>query len=823
MKTKNTKSITPYVTAVIIFFIISVSYFIPDVLEGKRLYQGDIANYMGMSKETKDYRAEYGKEALWTNSMFGGMPAYLVDTSFKGNKMKLFYRILTLNNFRPVCFIFLYLIGFYIALLLFRINPWLSIAGAIAYAFSSYFFIIVEAGHVSKVLALGYMPAIIAGVYASFRGKIMLGSVVTGLFLSLQLATNHLQITYYTLLIILIFSLFELISAVRENRFIEFVKPLPVLFIVVILSVGSTFSNIWTTYEYGKYSIRGKSELTSDAGNKTSGLDKDYATQWSIGIDESLSLLIPNIKGAPGAFGTNSKTFDLLKRGQGGTAYAKQMLQRVPSYWGTQPFTTPVYAGAIVCFLFVLGLFVVKGKIKWWLLTITIVSIFLSWGRNFPLLTNFMLDHFPGYNKFRAVSMTLVIAEFSLPLLGILCVKQIMDNGFEKKILFKQLKYSLYIVGGIALFLFLFPGVFGLEASSDTQLINQGNGRLVDVFREDRQALVRKDAFRSLVFILLAASLIYIYVNKKIKAPHFIVGLSALLLIDMWPVDKRYLNSENFVTKKEEKNPFTPSTADLVILNDKEPDYRVLNLAVSTFNDASTSYFHHSIGGYHGAKMERYQELIDHHISKEMSSIISVLKKKPSSADIDSTMKTLNVLNMLNTRYIIYNPEAPPLVNDFELGNAWFVENYKIVENADEEIEALTDFNPGYEAIVDKRYEKFLEKFTPGKDSTANIQLISYKPNQLVYKSKTTKKQLAVFSEIFYDKGWQAYIDGNPAPHFRVDYVLRAMLIPGGEHTIEFKFHPNSYYAGEKISLASSIILILLVIGTLIYEVKQNK
>lgn len=446
----------------------------------------------------------------------------------------------------------------------------------------------------------------------------------------------------------------------------------------------------------------------------------------------------------------------------------------------------------------------------------------LSWGRHFPALTNFMLDHFPGYNKFRSVSMTLVIAEFAMPLLGILAMREIIINDFSKKELMKYLKYALCITGGITLFLLLFPGIFGLEAPMDEQLVRQGQSVLVDAFVEDRKSLVRLDALRSLIFVLLAAGMVYLYINKKIKTGYLIGGLTLLFLVDMWPVDKRYVNSDSFVSKREDKNQFAPSTADLLILKDKEPGYRVLNLTVSPFQDASTSYFHHSIGGYHGAKMKRYQELIDYYIINEITSLYNTLRNNSSPLAIDSAMKKLNALNMLNTRYVLYNQEAPPLVNKHELGSAWFVNDYRLVANADEEIAALAEFDPADEALVDKRYEDLIKGFIPSSDTTTDIFLASFLPNHLTYRSKSETEQLAVFSEIYYDKGWQAFIDGNPASYFRADYLLRAMRVPAGNHTIEFKFHPKSYYTGEKISLAGSVLLILLLIGAFAVEIRKG-
>ncbi len=822
----NKKAYLQYIIPVILFFFISLAYFIPDVLEGKKLSQHDIVQFKGMSKEIADHREKYGEEPLWTNSMFGGMPAYLVSTQYKGNVFKKVHRLLTLYDFRPVCFIFLYLVGAFIALLLFGVNPWLSFTGAIAYAFSSYFFVIIQAGHVSKVLALGYMPPIIAGVYAAFRGKALLGSLVAAVFLSLQILVNHLQITYYTFLIIFILGIFELISTIKNNAWKDFLKPLALLMLFVILAIGANFSSLYTTYEYGKYSIRGKSELTVNAENKTSGLDKDYATQWSYGTGETFTLLIPNFKGgsSTGSLKTNSHTYDYIKSNYG-PSEAKKFIGNVPLYWGTQPSTAgPVYVGAVIVFLFILGMFLVKGPVKWWLFVITIVSILLSWGSNFPVLTNFMLDYFPGYNKFRTVSMILIMAEFAMPLLAILSVKEIITSDISKKEFRKAMKYSFFGLAGLILLLMLVSGSFDMTSRYDADFRSQGLDAIVDAIQKDRLALLRSDAFRSLVFICLTAVLVYAAYLKKIKFNVLVLLLSLLLLIDMWPVNKRYLNSKDFVSRKEDKNPFTASTADLIILKDKDPDFKVLNLSVSVLQDASTSYFHKSLGGYHGAKMRRYQELFDHSIQNEISSLYNTFQKKPSPtpADIDSTFATLGTLNMLNTRYIIYNPEAPPLVNNHELGNAWFVKQVRTVANADEEIAAVADFDPGTEAIMDVRYSKEIEGLQLIPDSTAKITLNEYRANYLKYHSVSATEHLAVFSEIFYAQGWQAYIDNQPVPHFRVNYVLRAMRIPAGDHTIEFKFHPRSYFMGEKVSLACSLLLVLMVVGTGYLECKKS-
>ncbi|MBN2482355.1 MAG: YfhO family protein [Bacteroidales bacterium] len=815
-----------YVYPVIIFFFISLAYFVPDSVQGRKLYQSDIMQYKGMSKEISDHREAFGEEPLWTNSMFGGMPAYLISTQYKSNILRQVHRIFTLFNFRPVCFIFLYLLGFYIALLLFDIKPWISFAGAIAYAFSSYFFIIIVAGHVSKVLALGYMPPIIAGVYVAFRGKPLIGSMVTGIFLGLQIVVNHLQITYYTLLIILIFIIFELTRLARHHNYREFFRPVPWLFAFGILAVGLNFSTLWTTYEYGKYSIRGKSELTLNAENQTSGLDKDYATQWSYGIGETFTLLIPNFMGgsSSGELKTNSETYDYIRNNYS-AGDAGSFIKNVWLYRGSQPSTQgPVYVGATVVFLFVLGMFILKGPVKWWLFTVTVVSIVLSWGRNFPALTNFMLDYFPGYNKFRTVSMILIMAQFAMPMLAILTIREILENDLARKEFMKKWKYALYGAGGILILILIFAGSFDFSAPVDEQMRSQGlDPMIIDAIRNDRLALLRMDAFRSLVFVLLTASAVLAIFLKKIKIQTAIAALSLLFLVDMWPVNKRYLNSDDFVSKREDLNLFTPTTADQIILQDRDQDFRVLNLTVSTFQDASTSYFHKSIGGYHGAKMQRYQELIDHHIINEMSALINTFQTSPTTAALDSVMSDMHALNMLNTRYIIYSGEAPPLVNKHELGNAWFVNSYKLVNNADEEIAALSDIDPSTEALIDARYEPEIQNLNLKPDSTATIRITEYRANYLKYTTSSSSEQLAVFSEIYYDKGWQAYIDEKPASHIRANYVLRAMRIPEGNHTIEFKFQPESYFTGEKISLASSIFLLLMIAGTGWYSRNKNR
>ncbi|MBI4649106.1 MAG: YfhO family protein [Bacteroidia bacterium] len=814
------KNILPHIASIAVFLGITFVYFYP-ILEGKMIEQSDMIQYMGMSKEITDYREKTGNEALWTNSMFGGMPAYLISMQYSSNLFRYVNKIMLGLLDKPAIYLFLSLIGFYIMLLIFKVDPWLSIAGAIAFSFSSYFFVIGAVGHNTKYLAISYMAPIIGGVHLTFRGRIILGSAVTGLFLAFQLLANHYQITYYTGLIVITYGIFELVSAIREKKLPHAFKAIGALLLSSLIAFGTNLTNFMLVNEYGKESMRGKSELTSDIANKTSGLDKDYATAWSYGILETMTLLVPNYNGGSshGELSQKSETYQILKANN--HPKAKEAIKQLPLYWGDQPFTSgPVYAGAIIFYLFILGLFLVKDRLKWWLLTITILSILLAWGKNFMFLTDIFLDYFPGYNKFRSVSMMLVVAEFAMPLLAILAVKKIIDGNINKAEFKKALIWSLGIFGAIFVIFVLFAGMsFDFTGKEDNQL-----GEVIaSAITADRKTMFWSDTLRSLVFAILSICLILLFYFKKIKNTVFYIALISLLLIDMWPVDKRYLNSDNFERRKKVENPFTASKTDEYILKDPTPDFRVLNLTVNTFNDASTAYFHKSIGGYHGAKMKRYQELIDYHISREMTKLIDTLKEKPTFTAIDKALNSLNILNMLNTRYIIINREAPPIINPYALGNSWFVSSFKLVNNADEEIDAMYNFSPMSEAITDKRYSAELDGFSPVRDTTATIGLTSYSPNELVYQSKTQAEQLAVFSEIFYNKGWDAFIDGKEHTYFRVNYILRAMRIPSGEHKIEFRFKPAKYYLGEKISLASSALIILIFIGVIVREFLKSK
>lgn len=816
MKRISLKGTIPYIAAIVIFIIISLVYLSP-LLEGKKLKQDDIIRHKGMSKEVVDFREKTGEEALWTNSMFSGMPAYQISVKYKGNLVQYVDQIFKLGLPHPASLVFLYMIGFFILLIILKVDPWLSIVGAIAFGFSSYFFIIIEAGHNSKAHAIGYMAPVLAGVILTYRGKYLAGGLLTLLFLALEIKAGHPQISYYLMLLLIVFGIAQLIEAIKTKNYLPFVKSTAVVIIAGLIAVLTNITSLWATYEYGKYTIRGKSELTTEQENRTSGLDKDYATQWSYGIGETWSLLVPNINGgASRPIGLNENALDKVN------PQFKEYVANTSQYFGNQPFTSgPVYAGAIIIFLFIYGLFIIRGPMKWWLLVGTILSIMLAWGKNFMPLTDFFLEYFPGYNKFRAVSMTLVIAELTIPILAFITLNKVLTDQsyFKRKLNFfnypvNPFYLSLIITAGISLLFALIPDVFfGFLSNQEIASIAQQKSsspeyasqitEFYDNVEIARRSILKADALRSLVFIILAAAAIWAFGKSKLNKNYTILIIGVLILIDMWTVNKRYLNNENFVSKSKIERPYPKSAIDDFILKDIDPNFRVLNLTVDPFADASTSYFHKSIGGYHGAKLRRYQELYDHQIKGKFN---------------------MNVLNMLNTKYIIQadeNKRPSAFPNMGYLGNAWFAEEIKFVKNADEEIAAMDNFDPEKTVIIDERFSSYIDGFTSVFDSVAQIQLIDYKPNHLQYQSNTEKDQLTVFSEIYYDKGWNAYVDDALVPHFRVNYVLRAMIVPAGEHKIDFKFEPKVYAVGEKISFASSLLLILLVLGYGFYEMRN--
>lgn len=830
-----TSKYLPHILAVVIFLVISFAYFSP-LLEGKRLEQHDLKTFQGGAKEIMDYRESTGKEALWTNSMFGGMPAYQISTKYKGNLFQYLNRLLQVGP-RPGSYLFLMLLGAYILFISLRINPWISIIGAVAFAFSSYNFIILSAGHNSKMLALAYTAPILAGIFLAYRGKRLLGAALTGIFLSLQLLANHPQITYYTFIIVLFFGLSEVYFGIREKQVKDLIFSSAVLLLFAGLAVMSNFSHLATTLEYSKYSMRSQTELSQDAEDQTGGLPLSYATDWSYGIDETMTLMIPGFKGGASNYelSRNSHTYEALSKLD--RNFAGNYIEHANMYWGTQRSTSgPVYLGAVVMFLFVLGLFIIDGRYKWWILAVTILGIMLAWGKNFMPLTEFFMNHVPGYNKFRTVSMILVIPQLVVPILAMLALSRVMTEQIDRKKIITGLKWSAGITGGLSLIFLLIPSLAGNFSSpydmstidaisgNNAQVRNLLINSLLPALEADRESMLRLDAFRSLALILVAAGSIYLYRIRamKISLNVVIVVFGLLFLVDMWPVNKRFLNDKNFIAKSKVENPFTATAADLAILQSEGLNERVLNLTTSPFMDASTSYFHQSIGGYHGVKMRRYQDLINTYMVEEMSELIGALQGQDMQ-EIDSTLKGLNILNMLNTKYFILNPNAAPLTNLYAKGNAWFVTEILFADNADEELATLVNMDIENTAVTDSKFKDFVELTSYTSSSTDVIRLVEYQPNHLIYKSSAGSKRMAVFSEIYYEKGWEATIDGEAAEHIRVDYLLRGLEIPAGEHEIEFYFRPKTYYTGEKISYAGSILLILLLAGALFLEIRGKK
>jgi hypothetical protein len=812
------KPILPHLVAVVIFLFISLVYFYP-ALEGKVLHTNDGTVARNAAKEISDFRAKYGEEPLWTNSMFSGMPGYLISIKYTGNLMIYADRLLKFLK-SPATSIFLTMVGFYILLLFFKVDSRLAIAGAIAYGLSTYFFFILAAGHNTKAFAIAYMAPMIGGIYYVYRHHSIKGALLTTFFLTLELIANHPQITYYSFLCILIFIIAEFVYSIKKKEITKFIKNSVVLIIPVLLAVGMNFASLYTTWEYGKYSIRGKSELVTNDANKTSGLDRDYVTNWSYGVDETFTLLIPNFRGGSSQlFDRNSATVTALRKNN-----AAEAINQFQVYWGKQPMTDgPVYVGAIIVFLFILGLVIIKGPEKWWLLGATILSIMLAWGKNFMPLTNLFLDYFPGYNKFRAVTMTLVIAEFCIPLLAILALRNIFNGTTSRKYALKGIKIAFGVTGVLALIFLIFPGIAGSYLSPAEQQV-QLPAWLTSALISDRKELLRSDALRSFILILLGAGVLLAFYYEKVRKDYAVIFLALLFLVDMWFVDKRYLNADKFVIPTVSQKASAPTTADNIIL--KDPTYyRVLNLAVSPFNDASTSLYHKSVGGYHGAKIRRYQELIDSAISKDLIFYNTAISSAKSLEDLQPALfrlKSNNALKMLNTKYLIVDGQMAPEINKNALGNAWFAETPLIVANPNEEISLINKFNPAKQAVIDTRFKsQIINTSYPGAAGDTII-LISYKPNELIYKYSSQGERLAVFSEIYYPAGWKAYLDGAEKSYFRTNYVLRGMVVPGGNHEIKFEFKPSSYYVGDTISLASSLIFILLVAGYFGYSFRNK-
>ena len=797
------------IICIVAFALITLVYFFP-VMQGKRVKQHDIEMYKGMSKEIVDFRQETGEQSLWTNSMFGGMPAWNISVRQNSNLMSYVNKVFSLGLPNPIGAVFISMLGFFILLLVLECNIWVSFVGALAYGFTSYMFIIIGAGHNSKAMAMAYMAPVIAGILLTYKGKYLWGAVLTAIALALEISAGHLQITYYLLLIVVCIVIAELVDAIKEKKFPHFFKASGILVGVAILAILTCSTTLYANYEFGKETMRGAPVLKKNAENQTKGLDRDYITQWSYGIGETWSLMIPNAKGgASGYIGNDNSALEKCD------ARFRSTIAQQNAYWGDQPGTSgPVYVGAITCFLFILGLFVVKGKYKWVLLAATVLSILLSWGKNFMGFTDFFLDYIPGYNKFRAVSMTLVIAEVCMPLLAFLALAEIFKNPDLIKQNKRYLYISLGITGGLCLLFYAMPQMFfnflsQNEAVQFQQLQNEGDSALYKAFAAQletaRVAIFKADAIRSFLYIYIAAIIILLTVSGKMNTKYMFPILALLVVVDMFTIDKRYLNNSNFIDKRKADKPFVMSDVDKQILQDNDLSYRVINLTVSTFNDASTSYFHKSVGGYHGAKLRRYQDVIDQYLSKR-------------------DLNFWKVLNMLNTRYIIYpsNNNKMASKNYDAFGNAWIASDIKWVTTPNDEIDAIADTDVKNVAIVNDEFKDLVGDFK-ASPAEGKIQLIDYKPNELKYSFDSSKDELVVFSEIWTKKGWTMWIDGVVSPLFRADYILRSAIIPAGQHEIVMRYEPSVWRIGNAIQLVTSLLILMGFVAVCYFSIKSCK
>ena len=818
------------VAAIIAFAAITLVYFSP-VLQGKLVKQHDIEMHRGMAQEIDNYRNTTGEQTLWTNSAFGGMPAWNISVQQKGNLTNPIYKGLTLGFPHPIGSVFICMLGFFVLLMVLDCGFWISFIGAIAYGFTSYLFIVIGAGHNAKAMAMAYMAPVIAGVLLAYKGKYLWGSVLTAFALAFEIRTGHLQITYYLLLIIAILVIAELISDLKNKQLGHFFKASVGLVIAAILGILTCSTTLYGSYEFGKETTRGKPVLTRNEDNQTKGLDRDYITQWSYGKGETWSLLIPNAKGGASAYiGSQNPALEKVTDNR-----FRQSIAQSNAYWGDQPGTSgPVYVGAIVVFLFVLGALTVKGKLKWALLIATVLSILLSWGKNFMGFTNFFLDYIPGYDKFRAVSMTLVIAEVTMPLLGFLGLAEIAKNPESFKQNLKKFYIALGITAGFCLLFYIAPKAFFSflsegEAEQFRQLAKGTEGAVYQSFAtqlEDvRVAIFRKDALRSLLFIILAAVPIFLYGKGKLKGQIAFPVLAVLVLFDMFPIDKRYLNNDNFLPKQRVLNPYVESVADKAILSDNSLDFRTVDLTKDIFNDASSCYFHKSLGGYCGAKLRRYQDVITQYLGGELNQ----LRGAKSAEGMMQTLAQLKVTNMLNTKYIIYNPEAQPFLNPFAFGNAWIARDIHWVDTPNEEIDAIGTTELQGTAIMHKEFAQQVGNYALTDSILPQITLEEYRPNKLTYRfngvstGSMATDYLVVFSEIWTERGWKLYLDGQEHPLLRANYLLRCAMIPAGEHQIVMEYAPKAYRIGNTVAFISSLIMILGLIASILLSFRKKE
>lgn len=828
------KKFLPDLIAILAFIVISFIYFFPAITEDRILFQHDTVAGAGAGQEAKEYYERTGERTRWTNALFGGMPTYQMSPSYDSTEPLTFVQKvyhLFLPNY--VWLTFIMMLGFYILLRAFGIPAWLAGLGGIIWGFSSYFFILIAAGHIWKFITLAYIPPTIAGIVLAYRKKYLLGGIITALFMAMQILSNHVQMTYYFLFVILFMvgAFFE--DAWRKKELPQFFKATGVLIVTGLIGVSINLSNLYHTYEYSKETMRGKSELKYEgaaAKQTSSGLNRDYITQWSYGIGETFSLLVPNVKG--GASVPLSRSEKAMEKAN---PMYSSLYSQLTQYFGDQPMTSgPVYVGAFVLMLFILGCFIVKGPMKWALLGATIFSILLSWGKNFMGLTDFFIDYIPMYNKFRAVSSILVIAEFTIPLLAILTLKEILTKPELLKEKLKYIYISFGLTGGLALLFAIAPRLFfptyipGNEmAALQNALPADQLSPIIANLEEMRVHLFTSDAWRSFFIVTIGTLLLLAYNAKKLKATWTVAAIALLCLGDMWSVNKRYLYDEQFIPKSEQTATFRKTQTDELILQDPSLDYRVLNFAGNTFEENNTSYWHKSVGGYHAAKLRRYQEMIDHHIAKEMQAAYQEVATAGGQMDSVNAAK-FPVLNMLNTKYFIFpagqQGQTVPIENPYTFGNAWFIDKIQYVNNANEEIDAIGQVDLQQTAIVNSKFKEALKGVNEGyKDSLSTIRLTSYEPNQLVYETSSPQDGIVVFSEIYYP-GWTATIDGKPADIARADYILRAMNVPAGKHTIEMRFDPQSLHITEGIAYgAMALLLVGVIILIWIYRKKYSE
>lgn len=805
---------------------LTLVYFAP-IIKGKRLAQHDVVQSHAMAKEAIDYHESNGEYSLWTGRMFSGMPTIQIWMGTKSNIFKEFWLGFRSLFASPVDVVLIYLFGFYMFLIIIGFKPIYATLGAIGFAFSSYNFIIIEAGHLAKVMALGFAAPIFGGVYLILKEQYLKGMVLTSLAVGLEIMSNHIQITYYLFFVIVIWMGFELANAVKQGNIPQFSKSVGAMVIAALIGILPNTTPLLTTRDYAEETIRGEQELTSKKidGN---GLDKDYALSWSYGKLETFTLFIPSFMGGAsgGSLGQDSESYNALIKQGVPKRQAEGFLRSLPLYWGAQPFTSgPVYFGAIIILLAILGLFLSKDKSRWWLLASTIFCIFISWGKNMDWFYSLFFDYFPLFNKFRSPSMMLAVANITVVWLAMLGLRAVVESTKD------DLKRIMQIGGSFAGFCLLLAlvgsSIFDFESQSmsngvsgdqqfEQQLEQMTKNKnfasaLVASVREDRASIMQKDAWRSTIFLIIVLGLIYLMIKGKIKEQFFGLALAALVLIDLWGVDKRYLNEDDFVKSKDISKNFALTPAESQMLQDPDPHYRVLNTTVNIFNDASPSYYYKTIGGYHAAKLKRYQDLIEYHIG-------------PQIQQLNNGFEGLNVLNMLNMKYVIFGKEANQVaMNNANLGDAWMVNNVIEVENPDAEIAALKTFNPKTEAIIDVRFKETYGSHQFDADPNATIELENYDPMILTYNFNSTKNEMVIFSEIYYhgNKDWKSFIDGQEVPHFRTNYVLRGLIVPAGNHKIEFKFEPKVYGISEKISLAGSGAFLILLIMYLVKTFKK--